>query len=157
MGITQLNARNAALTFSPPCCWVSRRTRPIILSEVTRPGNANQQRTKPNKTKTGRKLSAEASKRSVAGTLPVNRNVIYLVLSQVRYLSTGYVAKPQKTLTVNYLSCQPKPAPATHMSKHPTPAGADGHNPTEYKQPAFGFTPPLGWVLRRTPTDSCQR
>ena len=42
------------------------------------------------------------------------------------------------------------------MSKHPTPAGADGRNPTEHKQPAFGFTPPLGWVLRRTPTDSCQ-
>ena len=40
MGATLLNARNVALTFSPPCCWVSRSTRSILLSEVTRPGRA---------------------------------------------------------------------------------------------------------------------
>ena len=38
MGATRLNARNATLTFSPPCCWVSRRTQ--SYSCPTRPAQA---------------------------------------------------------------------------------------------------------------------
>ena len=47
------------------------------------------------------------------------------------------------------------PPPQVILGRGPTPAGADGHNSTEHKQLAFGFTPPLGWVSRCTPTDSC--
>ena len=52
-----------------------------LLSDETGPSNANYKRTLPNKTETGRAMSAEAVKRSVTGTWPVRRNVIGSVLS----------------------------------------------------------------------------
>ena len=48
--------------------------------------------------------------RSVTSTWPVDR----------------YVAQPQKTLTVNHLSCQPEPATAIRLNEHPTTARGDG-------------------------------
>ena len=132
----------------------------IFLSEVTGPSKAGQQRT--NRTnREGRSrvraedCQAEASTRSVAGTCPIRRNVIYFVLSTGHRPVDRYVAKSENTLITKHLSCQPEPATAIRMNDHPTPAGADGHNSTEHQQRPTGFTPPHCWVSRRTQSYSC--
>lgn len=56
------------------------------------------------------------------------------------------------TLTVKHLPCRTGQAHAPTQTEHPTPGGADGSNPTKHQQPAFGFTPPLGWdAISRIP------
>ena len=112
-------------TFTPLHGWVSRRTR--SFSCPTRPAQAELTNNAHNRTSRRRAVNCQPSnvKHSVAGTLPVSRNVIYSFCH--RYVTCR---KVRCTTTKNahchrHVACQPKPATTNCLSKHPTPTRVD--------------------------------